>query len=184
MASIALVVVEPGSDWPPFVRGGAHDVIALSQANVDLDSGALRRACQRAAHSRAGVRLAVLACGSGVDDASIHRRAFTASRLLAAVAPTLGGQLVLSASRGSCAALRLGLIGLASTLSTAATTSLAGVSVRVGYEIIWLDARPLVARLGAALRCASYSHNAWQLDMAGSGGTHKGRNYGRKALPS
>jgi hypothetical protein len=27
MASIALVIVESGSDWPPFVRGAAHDVV-------------------------------------------------------------------------------------------------------------------------------------------------------------
>ncbi len=144
MASVALVVVESGSDWPPFVHGDADDVVALSQSNVDLDSGALQRACGRAQHSQTAVRLAVLACGGEVDDASIHRRAVTADRLLAAVAHATGGQLVLSARHGASTALRLGLIGLASTLSDTTSANLATVSVRVGGSIVWFPTHPIV----------------------------------------
>lgn len=131
MASIALVVVEPGSDWPAFVRGAAHDIIALGQANGGLDAGALQRVCDRAERSQTLVRLAVLACSGNVDDESIHRRAYAASRLLGAVARA-DGHLVLSAGKGACAALRLGLSGLASTLRHALGESLATVSVRIG----------------------------------------------------
>jgi hypothetical protein len=98
MASIALAVVEPGSDWPAFVRGAAHDVVALSQTREDTDS--------------------LLACSEDLDDESIHRYACTASHLFTAVARTDGGPLILSADKGASPALRLGLIGLASTLAT------------------------------------------------------------------
>jgi hypothetical protein len=117
MASIALVVMEPGSDWPAFVCGAAHDVVGLGQASGEPNGVTLQRVCDRAEHSRTAVRLAVLACNAGVDDESIHRRAFTASRLLTAVAHIDGGQLILSGSSGASATLRLGLVGLATTLS-------------------------------------------------------------------
>lgn len=68
MASIALVVAEPGSDWPAFVRGAAHNVVALSHTGGDIDSGTLQWVWDRAARSSAVVRLAVLACSEYVDD--------------------------------------------------------------------------------------------------------------------
>jgi hypothetical protein len=184
MASVALVVVESGSDWPPFVRGAAHDVVALSQTTVDLDSGALQRACARAQHLRTAVRLAVLACGGEVDDASIHRRALTSGRLLAAVAHATGGQLVLSARDGASAALRLGLIELASTLSNTTIANLATVSVRVGGSLAWFTAHPIVVRSRSDVRVVSYSHNAWNLDTNGFKRPKRGHVHERKCLPS
>jgi hypothetical protein len=73
----------------------------------------------------------------------MHRRAFTASRLLTAVAHTAGGRLILSGSSCASAALRLGLVGLAVTLSNVVLENLASVSVRIGDGVVWCSvARP------------------------------------------
>jgi hypothetical protein len=64
MTAIALVVVEPGSVWPAFVCGAEHDVVGLSQASGE--GVTLQRVCERAKHSHAAVRLAVLACNAEV----------------------------------------------------------------------------------------------------------------------
>ncbi len=211
MASIALVVVEPGSDWPAFVCGTAHDVVGLGQASGEPNGVTLQRVCDRAEHSRAAVCLAVLACNADVDDESIHRRAFTASRLLTAVAHTDGGQLILSGSSGASAALRLGLVGLAATLSNVVLENLASVSVRIGDGVVWCSvarpsrsaAAPARAEMvepsfaaarrdryaeGAALAldldCLSSLPQTWRLDANGFERSQKGRVRERKALPS
>jgi len=147
MTSIALVVVEAGSDWPAFVRGAADEVVALSQAIEEADGGALERACGRAEHSCTTVRLAVLACNADVDDESIRRRTVTASRLVEAVVRTAGGHFVLSARNHPSAALQLGLIRLAATLRNAGRETLASVSVRTGCRVVW---RRVARRSGPA----------------------------------
>jgi hypothetical protein len=152
MASIVLVVVEPGSDWPAFVCGAAHDIVGLSQARGEPNGVTVQRVCDRAERSRALVRLAVLACNADVDDESIHRRAFTASRLLKAVAHTDGGQLILSGSSVASASLRLGLVGLAATLSKAMPENLASVSVRIGDGVVWCSAARPSRPTGAPAR--------------------------------
>jgi hypothetical protein len=211
MASIALVVVEPGSDWPAFVCGAGHDVVGLSQASGESNGVTPQRVCDRAEHSGAAVRLAVLACNAEVDDDSIHRRAFTASRLLTTVAHTNGGQLILSASSCASAALRLGLVGLAATLSNVVLENLASVSVRIGDRVVWCSvARPsrsagaparaeMVERLFAAalrdrnaggaalaldLDCLSSLPQTWRLDANAFEHFPKGGVRERKALPS
>jgi hypothetical protein len=211
MTSIVLVVVEPGSDWPAFVCGAAHDVIGLSQASGEPNGVMVQRVCDRAEHSRAVVRLAVLACNADVDDESIHRRAFTASRLLTAVARTDGGQLILSGGSFASAALRLGLIGMAATLSNAVQENLASVSVRIGDGVVWCSvagpSRPAGAWVrtemaepssaatrrdrnaeGAALAsdldCLSSLPPTWRLDVNGFEHSPKGGIRERKALPS
>jgi hypothetical protein len=158
MTAIALVVVEPGSVWPAFVRGAEHDVVGLSQASGE--GVTLQRVCDRAEHSRAAVRLAVLACNADVDEESIRRRAVAASRLLTAVAQTEGGELILSGSNLACASLRLGLIGLAAKLSnTAVLENLASVSVRIGDGVVWCSvtgpSRPAGAPAGVEMAEAS-----------------------------
>jgi hypothetical protein len=143
MASIALVVVETGSDWPEFVRGAADEVVALSQPTERTRMGAaLERACGRAERSCTVVRLAVLACNADVDDESIRRRTVTASRLVEAVVRTAGGHFVLSARNHPSADLQHGLIHLAATLRNAGRETLASVSVRTGRRVVW----PRVAR--------------------------------------
>jgi|HubBroStandDraft_6_1064221.scaffolds.fasta_scaffold241665_3 hypothetical protein len=212
MASIALVVVEPGSNWPAFVCGAAHDVVGLSQASGEPNGVTLQRVCDRAEHSRAAVRLAVLACNADVDDESIHQRAFTASRLLTAVAHTDGGQLILSGSGCASAALRLGIVGLAATLSNVVLESLASVSVRIGDGVVWYSvARPSRAAgaapsraeivepsFAAALRdrnaegaalalgldCHSSFPQTWRLEATALERSQKGGVRERKGLPS
>jgi hypothetical protein len=213
MASITLVVVEVGSDWPEFVCGDACDVVALSQASGEPDGIMLQRACERAGRSGAVVQLAVMACNAEADDESIHWRAFTASRLLTAVARTEGGRLILSASKGASAALRLGLLGLATTLADALPERSASVSVRVGDRMVWPVARPAVGpvcRDGSLLgtwatepllamtrrdgraepallapELPLLSPNAWDLDArCSSRPKAKGGPHERKPLPS
>jgi hypothetical protein len=142
MASIALIVVEAGSNWPAFVRGAADEVVALSQAAEDADGSTLQRVCDRAAHSCTRVRLAVLACNADVDDESIHWRNVTASRLVEAVVRTAGGHFVLSAGSHASAAVQLGLVRLAATFDDAGRETLASVSVRAGGRVVWRRVAP------------------------------------------
>jgi hypothetical protein len=213
MVSIALVVVESGSHWPAFVRGAAHDVVALSQASGEPCGIALERACERAERSYTAVRLAVLVCNADLDDESIHRRAFTASRLLKTVSRTKGGNVVLSAREGACAALRVGLVGLAATLSNTVLENWASVSVRIGDGIVWRVARPVAPPCGSygtpgydrvdeSFAIARRDGRAegvrpesgpgrlsslpktWRLAASGFDGSPKGRNPERKCLLS
>jgi hypothetical protein len=210
MASIALVVVEPGSDWPAFVSGVAHDIVGLSQASGEPNGVTVQRACDRAKRSRAVVLLSVLACNADVDDESVHLRAFTASRLLTAVAHTDGGQLVLSGSSFASASLRLGLIGLAATLSNAVPENLASVSVRIGDGVVWCSAARPSRPAGATARTEmtesfaaarpdrntegaafasdlgrlSSLRQTWRLDANGFERSPQGGVRERKALPS
>jgi hypothetical protein len=139
MKSLTLIVVEPGADWPDFVCGIAPDIVALGGGA--LDGILLERACERAHRSGAVVQLAVLACNREADDESMHRRAFAASRLLMTAARGDSGGLVLSVSGAAHAGLRLGLIGLATTLLHAQQERRARVSVRIGDGIVWFATR-------------------------------------------
>jgi hypothetical protein len=211
MASLMLVVVEPGSHWPEFIWEAEHDIVAWSQASGGLDGVVLQRACARAERSGVAPQLAVIACNADADDESIHRRAFTASRLLRAIAHAVDGGLILSAGKGASAALRTGLLGLAMTLGEALRGSSVSVSVRIGKDIVWpvaLAAGRHGSRLGAAttkpsdemtrrqgkeevalraldhLRGASLSLSAGYLDTRWFDCPPKGKTHERKILPS
>jgi hypothetical protein len=116
MARIALVVMEPGSEWPGHV-GDAETLVALRS----LDGTLLESTRMRLASLRLGrddVRVAVLACSASTDARAHDERAQIADELLGSVLEARRGRLVLTAPmRGAPPLLRQQLIGLAGVLS-------------------------------------------------------------------
>jgi hypothetical protein len=127
MTGIALVVMEPGSEWPGHV-GESETLVAL-RSGLDMVRGTRERlaALQR---QRAEVRVAVLACNGATDAATAGRRADVARELLSCVSRTWRGRLVLTAPAGRASGLfRHHMLSLAGTLSdhlpgTSATVTL------------------------------------------------------------
>ena len=124
----AMVVMEPGSDWPGQI-GDSMRVIAFSHDGADL----LRRTQQSvgALHRRDSVvRVAVLACNLATGGAAADRRAQLARALLDAVASTNCGRMVLRASGIASRQQRQELFALAESLAEGLRGSTATVSVR------------------------------------------------------
>jgi hypothetical protein len=127
MACVALVVMEPGSDWPGHV-GNSETLVALRSEQDMLVSTREKLASLR--RGRQDVSVAVLACNGAIDDATAGRRAQVAGELLASVSRAWRGRLVLTASAGRASApIRQHLLSLAGTLSdnlrgTSATVTL------------------------------------------------------------
>jgi hypothetical protein len=129
MRSLAIVVVEPKSDWPACVGAEDADVVAFGQesgARADV----VRRACQRAATGGRDLKLAVLACNLDTHRGATRRRARVARALFAAIRPTHEGCFVLSASSNASAALRQELLRLSATLTGGLPGTTASVTVR------------------------------------------------------
>jgi hypothetical protein len=129
MVMTALVVMEPGSDWPGQIGDSMH-VVALTHEGEDFlqrtqaKLGTLRR-------SKTGVRVAVLACNSAAEDgAAVDRRAQVARTLLAALAGTTGGRLILSARGRASHQLRQELFELAGALNEESRGTTTTCSVR------------------------------------------------------
>jgi hypothetical protein len=115
MAAVALVVMEPGSQWPGHV-GDGETLVALRTGEDMLQSTHDKLASL--ARARQSVRVAVLACNGATDGATEQRRAGVAGKLLASVSQTARGRLVLTASAGRESTLvRHRLLSLAGTLS-------------------------------------------------------------------
>jgi ABC-type transporter Mla subunit MlaD len=128
MTTTAMIVMEPGSDWPGQV-GDATNLVAFGHGCDDL----LRRtqvelsALQR---SRQVIRVAVLACNAATGSVASVRRAQLARALLGAVATTNSGRLVLTASGQASPSLLQELLALAETLAD----ELRGTSVTVSLR--------------------------------------------------
>jgi hypothetical protein len=128
MATVALVVMEPGSEWPGHV-GDYANLVAFSQSGEKLlqrtheKLDALRRRQQ-------DVRVAVLACNGETEGDADGYRVQVAHTLLGAVTSTTFGRLVLSASGRASLRLRQELLSLTGTLSEQIQGTTATVSLR------------------------------------------------------
>ncbi len=115
MNNVSLVVMERGSDWPGHVAS-MEDVVAFSP-----DEGLVHRIEEKLhslrSHSRS-VRVAVLACSDTSSAASAEQRYRVARALLAAVARSRLGRLVLCAGAHASEGLRCELLNLAGALTS------------------------------------------------------------------
>jgi hypothetical protein len=120
-----MVVMEPGSDWPAQIAD-LTDVVGLAGEDLlertkeKLD--ALQRGNQR-------VRVAVLACNSATGGEIVGRRTQLARALVGAVARTIHGRLILSASEQASHELREELFTLAGDLTDQLRGTTASVSL-------------------------------------------------------
>jgi hypothetical protein len=127
MTCVALVVMEPGSDWPGHV-GDSETLVAL-RSEQDM-VGSTREKLDALRRGRQDISVAVLACNGATDRVTTDRRAKVAGELLASVSRAWRGRLVLTASAGRASGpLRQHLLSLAGTLSdnlrgTSATVTL------------------------------------------------------------
>ncbi len=128
MGVVSLIVMEPGSQWPGHVRDSENIVAAshLGEGLLQRTQRTLAGLLQRGQH----VRVAVLACSDAIDLASLASRAQLARELLAAVAATGFGRLVLSSAEPASVSTRRELLTLAGALSHAGP----GTSVRVRFS--------------------------------------------------
>ena len=131
MRPVALVVMEPGCDWPSWIVRQDVDVVAVRDRE-DAGEDALRALRQRIERIPRPLSAAVLACSLEADDWAIQRRIAIARVLLSAIADSERGQLTISASANASSALRHELIGLTATLSEYLAGSKACVSLRFG----------------------------------------------------
>ena len=128
METTAIVVMEPGSDWPGQI-GYSMNVVASCDGGEDM----FRRTQEKlgALHgSKTGVRVAVLACNSATDGAALVRRAQVARALLGAVTFSTCGRLILGASERASHQLRQELLALAEALNDEVRGTTATVSLR------------------------------------------------------
>jgi hypothetical protein len=128
MTTTAMVVMEPGSDWPGQI-GDSMNVVAFGSGGEDL----LRRTQEKLdalLRSKQGVRVAVLACSAVVDGFAGGPRAKLARMLLSAVSHATCGRLILIASGQAARPLRQELFALAGALTTELRGTSATVSLR------------------------------------------------------
>jgi hypothetical protein len=128
MTTTAMIVMEPGSDWPGQV-GDATNLVAFGHGCDDLlrrtqdKLGVLRR-------SKQVVRVAVLACSATSGGVASVGRAQLARALLGAVVSTNSGRLVLTASARTSQQLLQELLVLAGALAEELRGTTATVSLR------------------------------------------------------
>jgi len=128
METTAIVVMEPGSDWPGQI-GDSMNVVASCDGGEDL----FRRAQEKLAAlhgSQKGVRVAVLACNSAADGAAADRRVRLARALLGAVTRSVRGRLILGVSGRASDQLRRELLALAGALGEEARGTTASVTLQ------------------------------------------------------
>jgi hypothetical protein len=130
MANVSLIVMEQGSAWPGRVAESENVVTVHDDKEVLLQRTlqkveSLRRRGQH-------LRVAVLACNTDADHASVARRAVVANALLRAVAAVGFGRLFLSTAGGASVRLRREILALADALSQTFAGTAATVTVRFG----------------------------------------------------
>jgi hypothetical protein len=163
MRSVALVVMEPGSEWPAWIVSHDVDVVAVRDGQVDagdprgttdlnssdespLDPARVVR--ERLSRFRSPVGLAVLACNAEEDAVGMNRRVAIARALLASVRESGQGQLIIHTAVRSSAGLRRQLVGLTALLREDFAANPASVSLRFGWARRVGDGRPVAARPG------------------------------------
>lgn len=129
MQSLAVVVMEPGSDWPQRVGRQNIDVVVLGQTLGEPNDALLQRVRQRVERD-GGLELAVLACNADQNEEAMDRRALVAHTLLDGVLRARHGHLIFSAPAGARPDLQQQLLVLTSTVLEGMAASSARVSVR------------------------------------------------------
>jgi hypothetical protein len=124
----AIVVMEPGSDWPGQI-GDTTNLVAFSHEGGDL-SRRTQEKLDALRHAKQSLRVAVLACSAAAGGAAARRRAELARLLLGAVKSTTCGRLTLTASGSSCCQLREELFALAGELTEELRGTRATISLR------------------------------------------------------
>jgi len=127
VTATAIFVMEPGSQWPAQIDDLAS-VVGLGSAGDDL----LERTREKLGvllHRREGVRVAVLACNDATGDEAVDYRAALARALLGAVAKTIRGRLILSASDPAPPTVRRALLTLVEELTLELRGTTASVSL-------------------------------------------------------
>ncbi len=130
MANVALIVMERGGSWPGRVAE-SEKVIAVHEDKEVL----LQRTLQKVESLRRRgqhLRVAVLACNTETDHASLARRAKVANELLRAVAAGGFGRLFLSTANNASVRLRREVLALADALGQTFAGTAATVTVRFG----------------------------------------------------
>jgi glutamate racemase len=128
MSTTAMIVMEPGSDWPGQV-GDETNVVLPGDGSEDL----LHKTEEKLEALRRGnhlVRVAVLACNGAEGAAAPTARAQLARMLFGAVTVALHGRLILSASTTATLQLREELLRLAGALTEGLRGTRATVSVQ------------------------------------------------------
>jgi hypothetical protein len=128
MTNVAVVVMEPGSQWPGQV-GDTANMVAIKQSEQDQPQRTRER-LDAIARGRHCVRVAVLACNAATDGPAVAQRAQVASDLLGAVKTAVLGRLVLTASPDASPRLRESLFSLVGDLGQQLRSSSASVSLR------------------------------------------------------
>jgi ABC-type transporter Mla subunit MlaD len=121
MMTTAMIVMEPGSDWPAHIEHFTN-LVAFSQG-CDDPLRATQEKLGVLHRSRQTVDVAVLACNAATDIATAGRRAQLARTLLGAVALAACGRLVLSASGHTPHRLLQELLALTDALAGEKTTA-------------------------------------------------------------
>jgi hypothetical protein len=124
----AMLVMEPGSDWPGHV-GDETSLVAFCQEGEEL----VRRTQTKLGtlcRNNQTVRVAVLACNATTDVQTASRRARLARILLAAVTAATFGRLVLSVNGAASHRQRRELLELVGTLTEELRGTTATVSLR------------------------------------------------------
>ncbi|MGO8994077.1 MAG: hypothetical protein ACLQVI_12175 [Polyangiaceae bacterium] len=127
MATTAIIVMEPGGEWPGRIDN-CTNVVALCECADDL----LRRTREKLEvlhRARQALRVAVLVCNAAASGPDVGRRAQLAHILLGAVKSRPCGRLILCTSAEASRPLRRELLVLAAALTeelreTTATVSL------------------------------------------------------------
>jgi hypothetical protein len=130
MSTTAMIVMEPGSEWPGQV-GDFTNLVAFTHGCEEL----LRRTQEKLGllqRHKQSVRVAVLACNVATDDVHSGLRAQLARSLLGAVARTTCGRLILSAGAAAPRELLKELLALTESLAQEVRGTSATVSLRVG----------------------------------------------------
>jgi hypothetical protein len=128
MTATALIVMEPGSDWPGQI-GDSTILVGFCEAGDEL----VRKTQAKLDAFRDGkqsVRVAVLACNSTAGSVATGRRAQLARMLLGAVTETTHGRLILSSSKGASDELRRELLAVAGALTEDLQGTTATISLR------------------------------------------------------
>jgi len=128
MTTNAIVVMEPGGDWPGQV-GDLTSLVAFGPGGEEL----LRRAEEKVKALRRAkqeIRVAVIACNSATGGVVDIRRVELARLLLRAVKNATRGRLVLSASGRASRQFRQELFALAGELSEELGKSSTTITVR------------------------------------------------------
>jgi hypothetical protein len=124
----AMIVMEPGSEWPGHV-GDSTNLVVLGHETHDL-LGRTQEKLDVLHRSKQAVPVAVLACNAATGAEAAGRRAQLARTLLGPVSSTTCRRLILMAS--ACAPLQLlqELLTLAESLAEDLRGTTATVSVR------------------------------------------------------